>query len=64
MLDEDKMIKMFTEVYGEMTGSCYTEIEYNDMMEPCGVNLMKDGNLCWGVTIAELTFLYLTKDWE
>jgi hypothetical protein len=27
------------------------------------VAVFKDGNYCWGYTLDELVFLYLTKDW-
>lgn len=63
MIDEDKLMRMFKEVHGEMSGACCPEIEYDDMGDPIGVRVMKHGNLCWSQPLAEIVFEYLTKEW-
>lgn len=61
MNDEDKLLWMFKEVHGEITGACYIEVECDDMGDPIAVHCMKDGNLCWTKTKLDLVFEYLTK---
>lgn len=63
MNDDQKLLWMFTEVHGEIKGSCYTEIVYdNDYGDtPIGINVMKDGNLCWYRSKLDIIFEYLTK---
>jgi hypothetical protein len=61
MNDDEKLMWMFEEVHGKITGSCYTEINYNDDQEPIGVSVMKDGNLCWSRTKSDLVFEFLTR---
>lgn len=63
MSDLDKLILMFNEVHGPITGSCYTEITYNEDGNPDGINIMKDGNLCWRVSKEDLLFDYITRNW-
>lgn len=64
MTDEDKLEKMFTEVHGEMTGSCSIEVYYTeDTYEPDGINVIKDGDLCWSKTKTDILFDYITKEW-
>jgi hypothetical protein len=62
MTDEEKLEKMFTEVHGEMTGSCSIEVSYNDY-EPDGIHVMKDGNVCWSKSKIDILFDYITKGW-
>jgi hypothetical protein len=61
MTDSEKMEWMFIETYGEMTGSCYVEVEDNDEYEAERVHCMKDGLSCWSKNKAELVFDYLTR---
>lgn len=52
-----KLLEAFTIVHGEMTGACYTEIEYDEYENrEVAVKVMKGGNLCWKVTMEELAF--------
>lgn len=62
MTTEEKLYHLFAAVHGPSTGSCYTEIDYNDFGEPIGVNLMKDGEVCWSHSMERLTFEYVTRD--
>lgn len=62
MGDDEKMIWMFKEVHGELTGSCYLEVVDDLDGEPARIEVMKDGNLCWSKTKTDLVFDYLTKD--
>ncbi len=64
MNNEQKMMWMFEQVHGKITGSCYTELFYDEYDELAGVNVMKDGNLCWSVPKLNLVFDYLTKHLE
>jgi len=66
MTDEEKMLWMFNEVHGKITGACYVEVgpafEDDDAFDPeLYVHLMKDGNICWSKSKAELVFDYITK---
>lgn len=61
MSDEEKLLWMFKQVHGEITGSCYLEIEEDDECNPVAVLVRKDGNLCWKATKVDLMFGYLTR---
>jgi hypothetical protein len=63
MTTEEKLLMMFNELEGPITGQCSAEVEYENG-EPVGVNLMKDGHACWGKTKLELLFDYLTRDFS
>ncbi len=60
MTDEEKLLWMFKEVHGD-TGRCYPEVKEDYKGDPHKVNLMKDGEVCWSVSKADLMFDYLTK---
>lgn len=64
MTMEEKMTKMFNEIHGVPSLSCYTEVELDEDCNPIYIHLMKDGNICWSMSKADLVFEYLTKDWE
>jgi hypothetical protein len=65
MSDEEKMMIMFTAVHGDMTGSCYAEVElHEDTSMPIAIHCMKDGNICWTATKLDILFDYMTKDWK
>lgn len=60
---ERKLLLMFDEVHGlPKGGSCYTEFDETMEGETIGINLMKDGNVCWTATKLDLLFDYLTRD--
>lgn len=61
MNDAEKLMWMFGQVHGEITGSCYTEIEEDEDGRPIAVHVMKNGNRCWSATKTDLVFDYLTK---
>lgn len=61
---EEAMMKMFTEVQGEITGSCYTTIDTDDEGDATGINVMKDGNLCWHKSKVDILFDYIALDFE
>ncbi len=62
MNDSEKIMWMFEQVHGKITGNCYTEIVLDeDGYTPIAVDVMKDGNLCWSATKVDLMFDYLTK---
>ena len=58
----DKIMKLFTAVHGEISGSCYTEILCDTDGTELAVDVMKDGNLCWRATSEDLLFDYVTRD--
>lgn len=60
MTDEEKPIWMFEQAHGKVTGSSYLEVDED--FPPSMIHVMKDGNVCWSKTKAELVFDYLTKD--
>ena len=60
MQDKEKILWMFTQVHGEITGKCYIQIEEDDG-NVIGISVMKDNNLCWTRTKVDLIFEYLTK---
>lgn len=65
MSEEEKLLWMFKQVHGEITGSCYLEVQQYDGCEELDepiVKVMKDGNLCWEASRSKLTFDYITKD--
>ena len=61
-IDEEKLLLLFGKVHGPITGSCYAEIVYNEDHNPSGVNVMKEGNLCWNTSIVDLLFEYITEN--
>jgi hypothetical protein len=61
MNDEEKLMWMFEQVYGRITGSCYTEVEKDESDDPIAVHVMKYGNYCWSKTKLDIVFDYLTK---
>ena len=63
MTDKDKLMWLFEQVHGKITGSCYTEIITEDY-KPVAVDVMKDGNLCWSASKLDLVFDYLTRHLE
>lgn len=64
MTIEEKLIKMFVMIHGEPGTSCYAEVMLDDDYEPCGVALMKDGNVCWAVSKTDLILEYVTREWS
>jgi len=64
MTQEEKLLWMFKEVHGEMTGSCYAEVRYVEedyILRAVGVACMKDIYVCWEESTTQLTFSYLTR---
>ena len=61
MNSKEKLLWMFKQVHGEVSKSCYLEVEEDDELEPIAVNLMKDGNVAWTATKLDLVFDYMTK---
>lgn len=61
MNDEERLMWLFEQVHGKITGSCYTEVNTDDDVKAVSISVMKDGNLCWIATREELVFDYLTK---
>lgn len=67
MTTEEKLLKMYVEIHGEVTGSCSLEIWEDDSdysNEELGVKVMKDGDLCFTVSKTDLLFDYVTKEWS
>lgn len=63
-IDECKLHKMFEMVYGEMSGACRAETSYDEEDKVSGIDVMEGENLCWCVSVQEIMFAYLTKDWS
>lgn len=62
MTEEEKMLWMFIQAHGQLTGACYAEVEFNEERgDAVAVHCMKDGHSCWSYTKAELVFEYLTR---
>lgn len=65
---EERLLKMYTELWGEPVGSCYLEVDLedndNEYSGAIGIKLMKDGNLCANYTKADIVFEYVTADWS
>lgn len=59
MTDDEKLKHMFDVVHGNLTGSCYLEVDEDSGI----VSVMKDGCLCWSRTKSDLVFEYLTRNW-
>ena len=57
MTEDEKMLWMFRETYGEMTGACSSQVLYSDYTgEPEAVACMKYENICWSKNKTELMF--------
>ena len=54
MVNEDKLLWLFRQVYGELSG-CYVEVDTDEGR----VDVMKDGNLCWSASLPELLLEYV-----
>jgi hypothetical protein len=62
MDDKEKLLWMFKEVHGEMTGACSAKLVYGeDCYDPIGVACIKGGAICWQSSKIDLVFNYLTK---
>lgn len=61
-LDEDKILKMFHIVYGELESKFTVEVDQNTTVTQ--VHLIKNDHIAWSVTIGELVFEYITREWE
>lgn len=64
MSPEETLMRMFTAAYGEITGSCYIEFDYSpdNTNEILGINVMKNGNLCWAVSKLGILFDYTARN--
>ncbi len=52
-----KLLEAFNIIHGELKGSCYPEIEEDDITgEEIAVHVMKDGNLAWTATREQIAF--------
>lgn len=69
MTNEEKLMKMFIEVHGDIDNepsSCYTEFMYSEddpYGDAIGIKLMKDGYECWHESKTDILFNYITKNW-
>ena len=71
MTTEEKMLYMFEQIEGKLTGSCSAvvgpiNINSNTNLptkeRDAVVHCMKDGQSCWYMTREELLFNYITRD--
>lgn len=62
LAEEEKVLKVFSEIHGVVSGSCTARVSYDDLMNITGVDVYKNGQIVWGATIQELAFDYATKD--
>lgn len=53
---EEAVLKAFERVHGQMTGSCYAELMYDHNYDIIGVACMKNGEVAWMTSLAELNF--------
>ncbi len=68
MDEEDKVMKMFTDVHGEVGGNSTVEVIVNAIDHSItGVKVigLKDGRITnlWSVTKSELVFDWITRNW-
>jgi hypothetical protein len=59
----DHIKKMFKEVEPDVNMK-HVRIVENDEYQFQTIGYFKDDEYCWGYTLAELTFAYITKDWS
>jgi hypothetical protein len=65
MTEEQKLLRMFTIVHGEITGQCSAEVVMDDDgYNPIGVGVMKNGQIAWMQSREEILFAYVTRDWK
>lgn len=63
MTPEQKMLHLFELEHGPATGSCTAVVTYDeDGYTPNGVDLVKDGDVCWHASRESLVFAYVTRD--
>jgi Tfp pilus assembly protein PilP len=62
MTEEEKIMKLFTVVHGEISGSCYAEIAYTEEHDVYAVKVLKNGNTCWQANKVDLLFDYITEN--
>lgn len=60
MEEEEKIMSLFTAVHGNIAGTYYTEIAYNEEYDVDAVRVMKNGSMCWQATKLDLLFDYIT----
>jgi len=60
--EEGKMLWMFKEIHGEITGACYVEVHEDENTQELTVHLMKHGNSCWFSNKTDLLFDFITKN--
>jgi len=49
-------------VYGEILGSCYTEIVYTEEYDVYAVKVLKNESACWQANKVDLLFDYITEN--
>ncbi len=66
MSDFEKLMFMYEAVEGKLqthTG-CQMYEWFDDCYNCIGIELHKDGQLCWRLSKTDILFNYLTKDWK
>lgn len=61
LTDEEKMLWMFEQAHGKLSGNCSAEIINDHRGEAEEVACVKDGEICWSKNKLDLVFDYLTK---
>jgi hypothetical protein len=64
MSDDEKLMWMFEQVHGKISGACEAIVIYDDYNpdKPIQIDVVKYGKLCWSATKLDLIFEFLTKD--
>ena len=66
MVDMEKVKIMFAILHPDLVDNNKFSVKYTDdasYADDFIVSVWKDGNCCWGYTLTELMFGYMTKDW-
>lgn len=61
--NEEKLLYMFHAIHGEFSSSFTIECVYDDFDNSvCGIDVKKDGSLCWHDSKIDILFDYVTRD--
>lgn len=61
MNQEEKLMHLFHLSNGPLSPSCTPEIAYDDEGDPIGVNVIKNGDVCWHESRESLVFDFVTR---
>jgi hypothetical protein len=62
MNEEQKLLHLFHLKHGDVGRSCSLEVTYDHNLDPVGVDVLKDGGVCWDETRESLLYHYVTRE--